>query len=1016
MPLPRLILVLLPLTAAAQSVEFNRDIRPILSDKCYTCHGPSSVNRQANLRFDIESGAKIDLPHGRHVIAPGHADQSELYRRISSDNKAVRMPPAAAGRDKLTDKEIDTIRRWIDEGAQWQLLWSFIPPRRPPRPHVSDPNWPRNDIDWFVLAKLDQEHLRPSPEADRRTLIRRVSLDLTGLPPTPAEVDAFLRDTSPKAYERFVDRLLASPRYGERMAFRWMEVARYADTNGYSNDGVREMWPWRDWVVSAFNHNLPFDQFTVDQLAGDLLPNATLEQKVATGFNRNNRTSAEGGIVPEEFRVDYTADRAETTATVWMGLTIGCARCHDHKYDPIPQRDYYRLFAYFNSVPGNGFAYNFGNDDPKIKAPDARQQQILQTLKTKRDAAQKAWDALQPAIARTTDFSLCPPDWTPTESLTFRQSTGDFKPNDLPVTTSPAGPATHFDGKSYLEATSQVADFDYNEPFTFAAWFKPDSPNGAILSHADDYMEGQGHGVYLIDGKIRLHVIFRWSDLGLRVETEDPVTLNDWQHVLVTYDGGMKAAGVRIYVDGRPQKLKVLFDELIWPLKGKRPFRIGAGAGLRFQGDIADVRVYSRALTPEEAAVAPLQDAIPQIAAIPPESRTPAQAGKLRLCYIETSLPPNVRTIREKMLSARRDYDTFLATVPTTMVMQDMNPPRETFVLKRGAYDAHGETVEPGIPSVFPRLNPAWPRNRLGLARWLVERSNPLTARVTVNRFWQMYFGTGIVKTVQDFGSQGDPPANQDLLDWLAVQFMDSSWDVKALQKVIVMSATYRQSSKVTPELLQKDPDNRLLARGPRLRLTPDILRDQALYFAGLLVEKMGGPPVKPYQPPGLWQELAGGQGYQPDTGQGLYRRSLYSYWKRTVAPPFMINFDSPNREVCTVNQVRTNTPLQALNLMNDVAFLEAARKLAERMMKKGGADYAWRLALSRPPTPAEDQILQQTLARFEQRYHRDPKDAEQFLASGSSPRDKSLNTADLAAYTAVASLILNLDEVITNE
>jgi hypothetical protein len=987
---------LMPIGAAAQDVEFNRDIRPILSDKCYTCHGPSSVNRQAGLRFDIEGGAT-------KVIVPGHADQSELFRRISSSDAAVRMPPTYAGKDRLTDKEIATVQRWIDQGAKWQLLWSFIPPKRPVRPQVSDPKWPRNEIDWFILSKLDSEHLHPSPEADPRTLIRRVTLDLTGLPPTPDEVDAFLRDTSATAYERLVDRLLASPRYGERMAFRWMEAARYADTNGYSNDGVRAMWPWRDWVISAFNRNLPFDQFTVDQIAGDLLPNATLEQKIATGFNRNHRTSAEGGIVPEEFRVDYAADRTETTAIVWMGLTVGCARCHDHKYDPIPQRDYYRLFAYFNSVPGNGFAFNFGNDDPKIKAPNPQQQETLADLNAKVAAAQKEWDALQPEIQRRVrNFSLSPPDWTITEGLQFRQSKSETKPAELPVVASPEGPARHFDGKSYLEATNEVANFDYQDPFTFAAWIKPDSPKGAILSHADDFMEGQGHGVYLIDGKIRLHVIFRWSDLGLRMETEEPVKLHEWQHVLVTYDGSMKGAGVRIYVDGRPQKTRILFDELIWPLKGKRPFRLGAGAGLRFEGDIADVRVYNRELTPQEAAVI--------------ASRTDAQQDKLYFCYLETALPAEMRAVRERMLAAKRDYDAFLKTVPTSMVMEDMNPPRETFVLKRGAYDAHGDKVEPGILSVFPPLNPKWPNNRLGLARWLVDRDNPFTARVTVNRFWQMYFGSGIVKTVQDFGSQGDPPVNQDLLDWLAVEFLDSGWNVKAMQKTIVMSAAYRQSSKVTPELLQKDPDNRLLARGPRLRLGPDMIRDQALYLAGLLVEKIGGPPVKPYQPPGLWQELAGGQGYVTDKGEGLYRRSLYTYWKRTVAPPFMINFDSPNREVCTVNQVRTNTPLQALNLMNDVAFLESARKLAERMMQHGGVDYAWQLALGRPVSPAEKQVLLDTLARFERRYKADPKAAEQFLSNGDADRDKSLDVADLAAYTAVASMILNLDEVITNE
>jgi hypothetical protein len=1012
----RLALILLSISvAAAQEVQFNRDIRPILSDKCYTCHGPSSVNRQAQLRFDMEDGAT-------KVIVPGHADQSKLFQRISSTNTAVRMPPAYAGRDKLTGKEIDTIRRWIDQGAKWQLLWSFIPPKRPARPTVSDPKWPRNDIDWFILARLDQEGLDPSPEADHRTLIRRVSLDLTGLPPTPAEVDAFVRDTSPNAYEKLVDRLLASPRYGERMAFRWMEAARFSDTNGYSNDGVREMWRWRDWVIEAFNRNLPYDQFTVAQIAGDLLPQPTLNQLIATGFNRNHRTSAEGGIVPEEFRVDYAADRTETTAIVWMGLTVGCARCHDHKYDPIPQRDYYRLFAYFNSVPGNGFAYNFGNDDPQVKAPTPDQQKILDDLNAKVAAAQQKWDALQPTLAKAESQADFKNDWTITEGLTFRQSSSEMKPADLPVVHSPAGSARHFDGQSFLESTKPVADFDYNEPFTFAAWIKPDSDKGAILSHADDYMEGQGHGVYLIDGKIRLHVIYRWSDLGLRLETAERIKLHEWQHVSVTYDGGMKASGIHIYLNGQPQNVNVLFDELLWPMKGKRPFRIGAGAGLRFTGDIADVRVYNRELTPQEAAVIPLQDTVPQIAAMDPHARTSAQADELHYCFLETALPADLRAVREQLLDAKAKYAAYLKTVPTTMVMQDMNPPRPTFILKRGAYDAHGDMVTPGIPAVFSPMNPQWPANRLGLARWLVDRGNPLTARVTVNRFWQMYFGAGIVKTVQDFGSQGDPPVNQDLLDWLAVEFMDTGWNVKTLQKIIVMSAAYRQSSTVTPEVLQKDPDNRLLARGPRLRLGPDMLRDQALYLAGLLVEKIGGPSVKPYQPPGLWQELANGPGYETDKGDGLYRRSLYTYWKRTVAPPFMMNFDSPNREVCTVNEVRTNTPLQALNLMNDVAFLEASRKFAERMMKEGGSqpeqrvDYAWRLALARPASDAEKKVMLTTLHRFERRYRGDTQAAEEFLANGDSPRDPSLDMAELAAYTTVASLILNLDETITKE
>ncbi|MEO7141894.1 MAG: DUF1553 domain-containing protein, partial [Bryobacteraceae bacterium] len=624
------------------------------------------------------------------------------------------------------------------------------------------------------------------------------------------------------------------------------------------------------------------------------------------------------------------------------------------------------------------------------------------------------------------------PDWTPTEGLVFRQGAegaekiGGCEPNAascvVPVTAGPMGPARRFDGKRYLESVQPTGNFDYTEPFTFAAWIKPDAPKGAILSHSDDYFEGQGHGLYLIDGKIRLHVIYRWTDLGLRVETEQPVKLHEWQHVLVTYDGKRKASGVHIYVNGSEQKMKILFDELVWPMKGKRPFRIGAAGGLRFQGEIADVRVYNLALTPEQAAMLPVHETIREIAAMPAASRTPAQASKLRACFIETPVPADIGRVRAQLRAARGERDKYYDSIPTVMVMQEMKAPRGTFVLKRGVYDNPGEKVTPGVLSVLPPLKPEWPDNRLGLARWLVDRSNPLTARVTVNRYWETYFGTGIVKTVQDFGSQGDPPSNPELLDWLAVQFMDSGWNVKALQKTIVMSATYRQSSNVTPEMEQKDPENRLLARGPRLRLGPEEIRDQALDFAGLLVEKIGGPSVKPYQPPGLWQELAGGKGYVPDKGEGLYRRSLYTYWKRTVAPPFMMNFDSPSRETCTVSETRTNTPLQALNLMNDETFLEAARKVAERMIREGGAApedkiaFLYRLVLARPPRRDETQVVLEMLHRFERRYGNDVKAADEFLANGDSPRDAALPAPELAAYSSVASLLLNLDETITKE
>jgi hypothetical protein len=1014
----------------ADSIEFNRDIRPILSDKCFTCHGPDAANRKTKLRFDLESGASIELRGGKHAIVAGNPEQSEMYRRITSSDHNFRMPPAYMGRDKLKDHDIQLIRDWISQGAKWQPFWSFVPPKLPPVPAVKDQKWVANPIDSFILNRLENEGLHPSPEADRRTLIRRVSFDLTGLPPTPAQMDAYLADSSPNAYEKVVDRLLASPEYAEHMAFRWMEAARYGDTNGYQTDGPREMWRWRDWVIDAFNRNMPYDQFTVEQLAGDLLPHPTLNQLIATGFNRNHRTSGEGGIIPEEYRVEYVADRAQTTANVWMGLTMGCARCHDHKYDPIYQKDFYRLFAYFNRIPNEkGFAYNYGNEEPYIKAPLPEQRARIRELDSDVAIKQKAFDRLAPQLRRDErrwEHSLgsgSQADWTVSNGLRF-STDAKLKDPNVPASTSPAGAAWKFDNKHFLEVQKDVARFGYLDPFTFAAWVNPTSPKGAILSQAEDYFEGTGHSLYIIDGKLRLHIVLRWTDLALRLETVNDLKLGQWQHVTATYDGKRKASGVHLYVDGVEQQTKVLFDQLNEPfhVSDKIPFRIGAAGGLRFQGQISDVRVYGRALSAAEAGAISVVQRPDQLAAIPVEQRSPAQKDKLLLAFLDGPAPQTIKAARSQLENAEKVRSKYWDSVPTVMVMVDDPKSRDSFLLKRGAYDSHGEQVQPGIPAVLPQPDPQWPNNRLGLAKWIVDKSNPLTARVTVNRFWQSYFGFGIVKTVDDFGSQGEWPTHPELLDWLAVQFVDSGWNVKAMQKLIVMSATYRQQSKITPDLLQKDPDNRLLARGPRYRLGPEEIRDQALTASGLLVEKVGGPSVKPYQPPGLWQELASGGGYVQDKGDALYRRSLYTYWKRTVTPPFMANFDSPNREVCTVYENRTNTPLQALNLMNDVAFLEASRKLAERMMLEGGAgperriDYGFELLLSRPTRPKERQILLKALEDAAQSYKTRGSAAEELLRQGDSKSSSKLDTRDLAAYTVVASLMMNMDAAVTKE
>jgi hypothetical protein len=942
---PLAVAVLAVAVRAAATVEYNRDVRPILSDKCFVCHGPAAAAGTSKLRLDRPSS----------VVVPGDPANSPLYQRITAADPTRRMPPAIAGHERLADREIAIIREWIEQGGSWQSHWSLIAPSRRGA-----------GIDAIVRERLAREGLKLSPEADRQTLIRRVTLDLTGLPPAAGNVAAFVNDTSPNAYERLVDRLLASSRYGERMAFRWMEAARYADTNGYQTDGVRDMWRWRDWVIHAFNRNMRFDRFTVEQIAGDLLPNPTLDQLIATAFHRNHRTTAEGGVVPEEYRTEYVADRVETTGTVWLGMTVGCARCHDHKYDPISQKDFYRLFAFFNNVPEKGLVYNWGNDEPLIKAPTPDQQQRLTQLDQELSRAQARFDALEPKVATSARKHMRKmKDWTVTDALVYRWNRKE-----------------EFDGTRFVEESADIANFDYLQPFTFSAFMRPDAPAGSILSHDEDHPEASGHGLHIISGRLRLHVVFRWTDIGLRVETADPLTFGRWQHVAVTYDGSRYASGVRMYVDGKPQQLKILFDELNWPMNFKVPFRIGAGSSLRFRGGIADARVYKRALSREEAEVIAGTN----------------ERWRARLFYLETNASEDIRAATERLNLARAARDEFYAGIPTVMVMSDAAP-RQTYVLKRGAYDVPGEPVSPDVPGFLPQLPEGEPRNRLGLARWLVDRSNPLTARVIVNRFWQMLFGVGLVKTVEDFGSQGEWPVYPELLDWLAVEFMERGWDVKHILKTIIMSGTYRQRSNVTRDLLAKDPENRLLARGPRFRLSPEMIRDQALAVSSLLVEKLGGPSVKPVQPPGLWKELSGGKEYEPDKGEGLHRRSLYTFWKRTVAPPFMVNFDSPNRETCTVREARTNTPLQALNLMNDPAFVEAAEHLGVRMVKEGGSSdaervaFAFREVLARAPRPDETSLVVDLIDDFRRR-----------------------KGNDRLAFRAAASLILNFDETVTKQ
>lgn len=1074
--------------SAQQRVDFNRDIRPILSENCFTCHGPDDGARKAKLRFDTKEGAFAKTG----VIVAGNAANSRLMKRIIATDPDVVMPPPSTGH-KLTKAQIDLLTRWIDEGATWGLHWSFVTPQRPALPKVKDTHWPRNPIDYFVLARLEQEGLKPAPEADKATLLRRISLDLTGLPPTQNELDEFLADAAPNAYEKVVDRLLAAPRYGERMAFRWLDAARYSDTHGYQRDGDRNMWRWRDWVIEAFNQNMSFDQFTIQQLAGDLLPNATIEQRIATGFNRNHRANSEGGIVPAEYYVEYIVDRVDTTSTVFMGLTVGCARCHTHKFDPITHKDYYQLFAYFNSIPETGMIGDFGNARPWLAAPDRTQQQQLSQLEKEISQAekhlswladgfsseQKAWEqtltkpqqwwspenlVMAHALDENAKLEITKPipkaTPTPKPSPTPKPTPGAVatptpaptpKPTPLPppgyrngeptYAESPTGQGVALDGKVFFDA-SQTVRFgevmrgkELKEIFAVSLWFNADSEQGgALLTFLNSDPEtkerklpkGRGFGLYLLDGKIHFNTVASWDEDSVKTETREKVSAQQWHHLLAIFDAANALEHSQIYLDGQKQKLTVTQSSLFNSYGNNQNFlRIGGGGGsaLRFKGKLDDVRIY-RAL-PDAAQIAVLScaDSLDRIAKIPLAQRTEGQRLKVQNAFLTQAASAEARAALEKLAALKQEKAKFEAAFPTVMVMQEMPEARPTFVLRRGAYDAPTEKVDRGVPAVLPPILKEFPNNRLGLAQWLVSAEHPLTARVQVNRYWQMLFGTGIVKTVEDFGAQGEPPSHPELLDWLATEFHSNGWDVKALLKTIVMSATYRQSSKITPELLQHDPNNRLFAHGPRFRLPAEMLRDQALFASGLLVEKLGGPSVKTYQPADVYKGLVfGSTVYEQEKGDALWRRSLYTFWKRTILSPNMLVLDATAREFCTVRETRTNTPLQALTLMNDVTFVEAARMLAQRMLTEGGATpdarfkWAFRQVVSRAPNETELIVLNENFAKQIGHFRRYPQAATKLLAVGEKRNAGKLNPSELAAYTTIASLILNLNEAITRQ
>jgi hypothetical protein len=1004
-------------------VEYDRDIRPILSNNCFKCHGPDARERQVGLRLDIREEALKPTELGGKAIIPGKPEASALVTRISSPKASRVMPPPESGK-KLTANEKDLLKRWIEQGAVYQRHWSFLPPRRPPLPKAADAAWPRAPIDSFILARLEAEGLRPAPEGDKVALIRRLTLDLTGLPPTPAEVDAFVNDARPNAYEKVVDRLLASPRFGERLAVEWLDAARYADTHGYHIDSGRDMTRWREWVIDAFNRNLPFDRFTVEQLAGDLLPSATFDQRIASGFNRNHMINFEGGAIPEEYHTAYIVDRVNTTATVWLGLTVACCQCHDHKYDPITQKEFYQLYAFFHNLPENGLDGAKGNAAPVLKAPTRRQQQRLDELAAAIHRAEAQLNAPMPELdaaqERWEKHSLVrnKVDWTTLDPHEVK-SRGGATLVELPdhsIRAQGANPPT--DTYTVVAATG-VKDIT------------------AIRLEAlpDEQLMAKGPG-RSSNGNIVL------TDVRLLVEDKAVKFKTAWA------DFSQKDFPVAHAIDGNPTTGWAIFPEVgkahtaVFELE--QPIHVEGTAFLTvtldFRSPFAQHQLgrfrlsATGAKQPTGPAAQPAK--IGEILALGADQRSDAQQAELRV-YFRTHAS-GAKQLGDRLEKLRNDLASLEKQVPTAMVMQEMPKPRDTFLLVRGQYDKKGEKVSAGVPACLPPLGQGAPANRLGLAEWLVDPAHPLTARVAVNRYWQMFFGNGLVKTAEDFGSQGELPSHPELLDWLAVEFMSPSsdaldggpsrrWDIKAILKLMVMSATYRQSSAVTPALMSKDPENRLLARGPRLRLQAEFIRDQALSVSGLLVGRIGGRSVSPYQPAGLWEELASrqdgknwtAQTYVQSHGPDLYRRTMYTFWKRTSPPPTLTTFDAPDRETCTVRRARTNTPLQALVLMNDPTYVEAARKLGERLMTEAVSveeriTLAFRLVTARRPKAEELGVLRSIFAAQLATFRQDQKSALRLLSVGEAKRNEKLDVTELAAWTAVASVILNLDETVT--
>jgi Protein of unknown function (DUF1553)/Protein of unknown function (DUF1549)/Planctomycete cytochrome C/Concanavalin A-like lectin/glucanases superfamily len=1075
-------------TQSRGHLDFNQDVQPILASNCFSCHGPDPEMRKANLRLDLEESAFRKRPGKPDAIVPGHPESSELIRRIESKDSHYLMPQTSLGEAKpMKAEDIAILKQWVAEGAHYRPHWAFEKPVRPAPPQAQANNWAKTPIDFFVLRRLNKEGLHPSPEADKHALIRRVTLDLTGLLPTPEEVNAFVQDSSPQAYEHLVDRLLASPAFGEQRARYWMDYARYADTYGLHYDNSRYIWAYRDYLIKSFNANKPFDQFAREQIAGDLLPPSNLDQIIASGYVRSGVSSNEGGTIPEELRVNIARERTEAYGAAFLGLTVGCAVCHDHKYDPTTQKDFYQLSAFFNNINEQPFNGDKPNWAPVVRIPKPQNLEAFNRLLAKRADLQR-----QLNVSKSQDRALVqhwlaskqnPAQPVSTDKLQLRlrldegggeelkNSAPGANPKSFPVgkykplwgETTWLWPDFRMDTSTRVEF-GQLGNFEWNQPFSSGGWFMLRSaPNftsstvaGALIAKMNSPEHDRGWDLAAEKGTIRVELVNQSpkeqpapekpkkgapkdkapkvvvpKDLtpmrAIKVATVAPLPTNgQWNYLFFTYDGSGRAAGVKIYVDGVPAATKVISDTLARnTMRTSAPLQLGRKSpdeqparDTRYQ----DMRLYARALTAEEVKRLSFEDYVSEITSKPPSQWDRDQWHAVTQFYF-TNVDAPAKALQSQIQQLDAELDKLSQGGDVSLVAEEKPSVAYADVLTRGIYTARKERVEANTPHFLPPLPAGQPHNRLALAQWTVSPENPLTARVTVNRMWNELFGAGLVETTEDFGIMGQRPSHPELLDWLAVEFRESGWNMKHMYKLMVMSAAYRQSAKANPEQLARDPKNLLLAHGPRFRMDAEMLRDIALQSSGLLVNKIGGPSVKTYQPGNVWESIGYPKSdttiYKQDHGDALYRRSLYTYWKRMAMPPDMDAFDAPTRDTACTRRQRTDTPLQALVTMNDPQWVEASRALAERLIRQAGKQpeqriqYLSELVLSHDPSPQMESVLQRSLNQMQEHYAADPAAAHDLVAVGEKPRDGAIPPPELAAWTMVVSEVLNLDETL---